>query len=138
MRLLRRIRSGRKRAASSPLEALIGPGSARVPHLKWLHRSGALRLDPVLAEWVENWPDGEAEGPPAASGPLLELTGVAPDLAPLTTARGQALGRLRAMQRYCRTRRCRRVALLRYLGETPERRHCGSCDRCERGRRVAS
>ncbi len=138
LRLLGRIRSGRKRAVSSPLEALIGPGSARVPHLKWLHRSGALRLDPVLAEWVENWPDGEAEGPPAVSGPLLELTGAAPDLAPLTTARGQALGRLRAMQRYCRTRRCRRVALLRYLGETPERRHCGSCDRCERGRRVAS
>ena len=138
LRLLGRIRSRRGRTDPFPLEMLAGPGAARVPHLKWLQRSGALRLDPVLGEWVEHWPDGEAEGPPPVTGPFLELTGAAADLGPLQTARTQALGRLRAMQRYCRTRRCRRVALLRYLGETPERRHCGSCDRCERRRRAAS
>ena len=77
-----------------------------------------LELHPELAPWVENWPDGEAEGPPRIPrGPLLELTGEdPPDLGPLLSARGQALARLRAMQRYCKGRRCRRMALLRYLG----------------------
>lgn len=141
LRLFARIRSGqgrsrRRRAGAATLDALTGPGFAQAPHLKWLMRSGALNLDRQLADWVENWPDGEAEGPPAVNGPVLELTGAAPDLDPLLTARRQALGRLRAMQRYCRTRGCRRLALLRYLGETPQRRHCGSCDRCERRRMV--
>lgn len=139
LRLFAKIRSAQARGPhahrrANTLRALIGPASARVPHLKWLLRSGALKLDPQLAEWVENWPDGEADGPPAVSGPVVELTGAAPDLGALLTARRQALGRLRAMQRYCKTRGCRRMALLRYLGETPERRHCGSCDRCERRR----
>ena len=119
-----------------PLTALVpsltGPAHAKVPHLKWLMRSGAIEFAPELAEWVENWPDGEAEGPPTGAGRLFELTGEAPDLAPLLTARGQALTRLRAMQSYCKERRCRRMALLRYLGEMPDRRSCGSCDRCER------
>ncbi|MDE2677773.1 MAG: RecQ family ATP-dependent DNA helicase [Gemmatimonadota bacterium] len=136
LRLLNKLGSGRMRARGNSPVALVGPGSANVPHLRWLMRSGALELHPELAGWVENWPDGEAEGPPRIRrGPLLELTGDEPDLGPLLSARGQALARLRAMQRYCKGRRCRRVALLRYLGETPDRRSCGSCDRCEhRGR----
>ena len=126
-----RSRRGRPRAASAA--TLLGPGSANVPHLKWLLRSGALTAHPDLAAWIENWPDGEAEGPPRiARGPLLELTGETPDLGPLVAARDLSLGRLRAMQRYCKVRRCRRMELLRYLGETPDRRSCGACDRCER------
>ena len=133
LRLFAKLRSIRKRAQGSFPAALTGPGSANVPHLKWLMRSGALELHPELAGWVENWPDGEAEGPPRIRhGPLLELTGRDPDLGPLLSARGQALARLRGMQRYCKGRRCRRMALLRYLGEKPDRRSCGSCDRCER------
>lgn len=138
LRLLAKLSSRRAGAPATFPAGLLATGSTSVPHLKWLMRSGALELDPVLAEWVENWPDGEAEGPPAVTGPLFELTGLAPDLGPLITARGQALDRLRAMQRYCKTRGCRRIALLRYLGEAPERRHCASCDRCERRRRWVS
>ena len=132
LRFFAAIRSGRTGAPGSSPAALAGPGSANAPHLKWLLRSGALELPRELADWVENWPDGEAEGPPRLPpGPLLRLTGEAPDLGPLRSARDQALARMRAMKRYSKGRRCRRMALLRYLGETPDRRSCGSCDRCE-------
>ncbi len=134
LKLLRKIGSrGGATRVTSPA-TLIGPGSANVPHLKWLMRSGALRLDPALAAWIDSWPDGEADGPPATDGPVATLTGRPPDLGPLLAARQQAVGRLRAMQKYCGRRGCRRMALLRYLGEVPGRRSCGSCDRCERGR----
>ena len=111
---------------------LAGPGGANVPHLKWLGRSGALRLAPAFGEWVESWPDGEAEGPPTVEGPAAHVTGVPPDLSSLSAARRQSLERLRAMRKYCGRRGCRRASLLRYLGETPARRFCGSCDLCER------
>ncbi len=131
--LLAKLRRGRERLAGVSPAALAGPGSENVPHLKWLMRSGAVELPSELGAWIENWPDGEAEGPPRIPrGPVCELTGRKPDLDPLLSARSQALSRLRAMQRYCRDRKCRRMALLRYLGETPGRRSCGSCDRCER------
>ena len=132
LKLLGKIESsGSANRAASPA-ALIGPGSANVPHLKWLMRSGALRLDPDLADWVDNWPDGEADGPPATVGPPVTLTGSPPDLGPLLAARRLATDRLGAMRRYCGRGGCRRMALLRYLGEAPSRRSCGSCDRCER------
>ncbi len=111
---------------------LAGPGGANVPHVKWLARSGALRLAPALAEWVESWPDGEAAGPPAEPGPAAVVTGASPDLTSLSAARAQSLERLRAMRKYCGRLGCRRASLLRYLGETPARRRCGSCDLCER------
>ena len=117
---------------------LLGPGGANVPHFKWLMRSGAIRASPVLAQWIDDWPDREAGDPPAVDGPPVTLTGNAPDLGPLVTARRQAVGRLRAMQRYSGRRGCRRMALLRYLGEEPGRRSCGSCDRCERRRDPAA
>ena len=133
LRLFGKLRSRRTGAPGGSPAALAGPGSANVPHLRWLMRSGAVEFHPELAPWIENWPDGEAEGPPQIpGGPLFELTGESPDLGPLLSARDQALARLRAMQRYCKVRRCRRMALLRYLGEEPDRRSCGSCDRCER------
>ena len=138
LRVLAGIRS-RVRSFPAPSPAtLVGPAGANVPHLKWLMRSGAIRVDPALAEWIDNWPDRGAGDPPAASEPPVTVTGDAPDLEPLVAARRQALGRLRAMRRYCGRRGCRRMALLRYLGEVPGRRSCGSCDRCERRRDPAA
>ena len=130
--LLKKIQSRGSAYPDTLPSTLTGSGGANVSHLKWLMRSGALRLDPGFAEWVENWPDGEAEGPPASAGPLITLTGRPPNLGPLLAARQLASDRLRAMQGYCGRRGCRRMALLRYLGEIPGRRSCGSCDRCER------
>lgn len=137
LRVLAKIRSRGFAARTSP-GTLVGPGGANVPHLKWLARSGAIRMDPVLAQWVDDWPDREAGGPPVVRGRPVTLTGGAPDLGPLITARRQARERLRAMKRYCGRRGCRRTALLRYLGEAPGRRSCGSCDRCERRRDPAA
>ncbi|MDE2794579.1 MAG: RecQ family ATP-dependent DNA helicase [Gemmatimonadota bacterium] len=136
--VLRRIESASRRGAAVSPAALLGQGSGKVPHIKWLMRSGALRVDPVLAEWIDNWPDREEGEPPAVPGPPFTPTGNAPDLGPLVASRGQARERLRAMQRYCGRRGCRRMALLRYLGEVSDRRSCGSCDRCERRRSPAA
>ena len=136
--MLRRIESACSRGSIVSPTALLGEGADKVPHLKWLMRSGAIRVDPVLAEWIDNWPDREEGEPPAVPGPPVTPTGSAPDLGPLVAARGQATGRIRAMQRYCGRRGCRRMALLRYLGEVPGRRSCGSCDRCERRRGPAA
>ncbi len=136
--VLRRIASACSRGGFPSPEALLGTGFDEVPHVKWLMRSGAIRVDPALAEWIDNWPDREEGRPPSVRGPSVALTGNEPDLAPLVAARGQSVGRLRAMQRYCGRRGCRRMALLRYLGETPGRRSCGSCDRCERRRSRAA
>ena len=138
LRVLARIRSRASAARALPPATLLGAGAAKAPHLKWLMRSGAIRVDPALAEWIDDWPDREAGGPPAVAGPPVTLTGDAPDLGPLVTARRQAVGRIRAMQRYCGRGGCRRMALLRYLGEVPGRRSCGSCDRCERRRDPAA
>ncbi len=132
LRLLGRIESACSRGTPASPAALVGQGAEKVPHLKWLMRSGAIQVDTVLAEWIDNWPDREEGEPPFVRGPAVTPTGSEPDLAPLVAARGQAAGRLRAMQRYCGRRGCRRMALLRYLGEVPGRRSCGSCDRCER------
>lgn len=129
--LLRKLGASGRARAGTPVPGLH-PGN--VPHFKWLMRSGALRLDAALAEWVGNWPDGESDGPPRVRGCPLRLTGSAPDLGPLVAARRQAVDRLRAMKRYCGRRVCRRMALLRYLGEVPEWRSCSSCDKCERRR----
>ena len=131
--LLKRIGRGASATRASPA-SLTGSGGANVPHLKWLMRCGAVELAPDFASWIENWPDGEAEGPPTVAGPVLSLTGKPPNLTPLVSARGQARARLRAMQRYCGRRGCRRLALLRYLGEAIDWRSCGSCDKCERSR----
>ncbi len=130
--LLRRLRATRRARSGPSAPRIPVPDAGNVAHFKWLMRSGALRLDPVLAEWVENWPDGEAEGPPRVRGRPVVLTGGSPDLGPLEAARRQAVDRLRAMKHYCGRRKCRRMALLRYLGEVPGWRSCGSCDRCER------
>ena len=132
--VLRRLRSRNGAATRVPASAIIGQGSAHVPHLKWLMRSGAVALAPDFERWIENWPDGEEEGPPPITGPPLTITGEPPDLDPLVSARNQARHRLRAMQRYSGRRGCRRMSLLRYLGETVNWRSCASCDWCERRR----
>ena len=134
LRFLGRLQSRTRFSTRAPPSAIVGRGSAFVPHLKWLLRSGAVELDSDFRQWIENWPDGEEEGPPSIAGPPLTLTGEAPDLGPLISARQQAHDRLRAMQRYCGRRVCRRMALLRYLGENVNWRSCASCDWCERRR----
>lgn len=47
------------------------------------------------------------------------------------TRRRAARDRLRAMDRYLTTRRCRRAAVLGYFGESLERDGCAGCDRCQ-------
>ena len=138
LKLFAKIRSRGFAARAPSPGTLVGPGGTNVPHLKWLDRAGAIRMDPVLAQWIDDWPDHEAGGPPAVHGPPITLTGSTPDLGPLVNARRQARERLQAMKRYCGRRKCRRMALLRYLGEVPGRRSCGSCDRCERCRDPAT
>ncbi len=130
--LLRKLRASERAGPGAPARGAPVPNAGNVPHFRWLMRSGALRLAPALAEWVDNWPDGEAEGAPRVRGRSIVLTGSAPDLGPLVAARRQAVDRLGAMRNYCGRRGCRRTALLRYLGEVPGWRSCGSCDRCER------
>ncbi len=116
-------------SAAAETRSLLGPGDAHATLLRWAGRSGALRLDPALEAWLA---DGEGEAPPSPSAtPLAALTGRPPDLGSLQAARKQAQERLRAMQRYCHGRKCRRAVLLRYLGEEVAWRSCGSCDRCE-------
>ena len=138
-------------AGPSEIRTLLGPGGAHAALFRWAERSGALRLDPAFAASLA---DGSGEAVPpsslepcsagepdargvagrAGSSPavqLVSLTEKPPDLNPLQAARKQAQERLRAMQRYCHGRKCRRAVLLRYLGEEVARRSCGSCDRCE-------
>ena len=134
LKFLRKMQSSARSTSRAPPSAIVGRGSSNVPHLKWLIRSGALELAPDFASWIESWPDGEAEGPPSVTGPAITLTGEPPDLGPLISARRQARDRLEAMRSYCGRRGCRRMALLRYLGETVGWRSCASCDWCERRR----
>ena len=110
-------------------------GATHVPRLRWLVRAEAVTVDPALGEWLDDWPHRAGEAPPRIADEPVAPTGREPDLAPLVAARRQAKARLRSIRRYARRRSCRRGALLRYLGEEPPRRRCGSCDRCE-GRRV--
>ncbi len=132
MRFLKRLQSNRGvRTRASPAD-IAGRESENVPHLKWLMRSDAVALHSDFAQWIENWPDGEADGPPRIGGRVISLTGKAPNFDPLLSARQQARARLQAMRKYCATRKCRRMTLLRYLGESVARRSCASCDRCER------
>ena len=56
----------------------------------------------------------------------------APAWASLRVDRQRELDRLLWMERYAGQRGCRRAFLLRYFGETPNRRACGNCDRCAR------
>jgi ATP-dependent DNA helicase RecQ len=51
------------------------------------------------------------------------------DLRSASRLRRSALAKLDSVERYARSRGCRRRALLRYFGESAPRR-CGSCDRC--------
>ncbi len=50
------------------------------------------------------------------------------DWRPIQQRRNAALVRIEAVERYARTRRCRRAAVLEYFGEAPGR--CAGCDRC--------
>ncbi len=156
IRLLKKLGFPRSGAVRVGAKAGVGPGTRNLHCLKWLARSGAIRMEPAFAEWIQNVLDGDDEGfppgrgPPGSDtrpgrsvgnqhqvrsrGPFMTLTGCPPDLAPLFAARKQALKRLAAMRNYCLRGGCRRAALLRYLGEVPASNSCESCDRCERRR----
>jgi ATP-dependent DNA helicase RecQ len=69
-------------------------------------------------------------GVPAAGSHMAKL-GVRrrSDLAVADRLRRRALGKVDAVQRYARSRGCRRKALLAYFGEDAPGQ-CGSCDRC--------
>ena len=76
-------------------------------------------------------------GPAGSDGPVEEAEHVRVgvrrrvDLSIATQLRRSALGKMAHVQRYARSRRCRRGALLRYFGESPPG-SCGACDRCLR------
>lgn len=49
------------------------------------------------------------------------------------TERAGRMARLQAMDRFVRTRDCRRIPLLTYFGEQPLSEKCNACDNCLRG-----
>jgi ATP-dependent DNA helicase RecQ len=61
--------------------------------------------------------------------PRLPLHCIAPRTR-IEQHRRYAQQKLRAMERYAFSSRCRRAELLRYFGETPRRSACGGCDNC--------
>lgn len=127
LRFLAQVASAGRDGAPRPVPRT---GEAGAALLRWAERSGALRLDPGASPVPAAVPSAE-ELPGQGVPQQVRLTGRPPDLEPLRAARAQARRRLSAMQRYCHGRRCRRAALLRYLGERVSGRSCGSCDRCE-------
>jgi len=93
-----------------------------------LARTGAIRrLD--MPDDAEN---GTAEG---AGGSLVQRIGVRfrPDWGRAERLRRNARAKLAAVDRYARSRPCRRQALLAYFGEEAPLR-CGACDRCQHHR----
>jgi len=106
---------------------------------------------PELAAVLTEWMDGTGAGPIAALERIGTVRRVAPaargetsegperglrlgirrtaDLRAASRLRRGALAKADAVERYARSRGCRRRALLHYFGETAPRR-CGSCDRC--------
>ncbi|MDH3224525.1 MAG: helicase-related protein, partial [Gemmatimonadota bacterium] len=130
-RVLRRLRrSSRRRNNGLRGRELTGRFDEHVPALRWLIRDGALEANEAL----ERLAVGEA-GVERRQTALAEgcLTGRVPDLGVLAAARADALARLEAARRYTASRGCRRRVLLGYLGEVPQWRRCGGCDRCAEG-----
>jgi ATP-dependent DNA helicase RecQ len=116
---------------------------------------GTLALDtsapPELAAVLTEWMDATGAGPIAAlerigtvrrvesgassdteeAGDRRIRLGIrrTADLRSALRLRRSALAKVDSVERYARSRGCRRRALLRYFGESAPRR-CGSCDRC--------
>lgn len=89
-----------------------------------LARAGTVRSLPGVPALPEGTED-------PSEGSLLVRVGVRrrADLSVALRLRRAALGKVRAVSRYARSRGCRRRALLAYFGEEAPRR-CGACDRC--------
>ncbi len=51
---------------------------------------------------------------------------------PLRERRDGELAKLATVERYARTRGCRRARILNYFGDDPASAHCGACDNCRR------
>ncbi|MGI9626972.1 MAG: RecQ family ATP-dependent DNA helicase [Longimicrobiales bacterium] len=127
LRLARHLnRLGRGRSQIEG-EALLGRRGAHVPLLRWCLRGGFLEGNDALNLTLECWPQPLA---PGSGVPAARVVGRVPRFDHLVTARKGALGRLRAIRRFATERGCRRKRLLCYLGEVPDWRSCGSCDRC--------
>ncbi len=89
-----------------------------------LDRSGAVRMTDSTRNAL-----GGTDVPPGGSQRLQMGVRRRADLRPLRRLRRGALDRLRAVERYARSRGCRRRTLLSYFGEEAPLR-CGACDRC--------
>jgi ATP-dependent DNA helicase RecQ len=63
-------------------------------------------------------------------GLVVEQADTTLDLGYLDVRRRIAHDSLNTMERYCRTRLCRRRNLLRHFGEAVEHEECGNCDAC--------
>lgn len=78
--------------------------------------------------------------PPTARGGIQFLQERLPsrnlriDEAKIQEERSRSLQRLEAVERYARTRSCRRDFILEYFGAEPEPEPCGRCDNCRTGR----
>lgn len=52
------------------------------------------------------------------------------DLQTLKIQRHNAMGNLKSMEQYCKSKDCRKYAVLIHFGEIKPQRHCGNCDQC--------
>ncbi len=76
------------------------------------------------------------EDPPEEAGGTLHIN-LRPHvrrlpLGPLRKRRKAELGKLAAVERYARTRGCRRARILGYFGDITGPANCGTCDNCQR------
>ncbi len=95
-----------------------------VAALAALDRSGAVRVSESTRDALSG-----TDVPPEGSHNVQTSVRRRADLRPLRRLRRGALDRLRAVERYARSRGCRRRTLLSYFGEEAPPR-CGACDRC--------
>jgi len=126
------------RTLQSELRRVADPSG--IVHPNVVRRAG---LESELDEWLEDTGTGpiaalervgavrRLEPAPADTASTEPRLGVHTrvELAPALRLRRAALAKVDTVQRYARTRGCRRRALLRYFGEEAARR-CGACDRC--------
>jgi superfamily II DNA helicase RecQ len=68
----------------------------------------------------------------ALEGDTLTLLDPGADLSALSGLRRIAEAQVASVERYGKTRGCRRRKLLEYFGERVSEKRCGRCDRCAR------
>jgi ATP-dependent DNA helicase RecQ len=125
-RVHRRLRRTFPTGGATVLKALAE--AVRVPDLRALVGVlGALERDGAI---LGHSAAGSLADLPPWPGQALEVLPLgAPDLRRARALRRSALGNLRSVRAFARTRACRRRNLLAYFGEGARAR-CGRCDRC--------